>query len=344
MAYQKKTAQERANEIKKLIEGAENQINKYFESPEEIKKYLDFQAQFYQYSVRNCALIQSQFPGAEAVASFQAFKEKGFSVNQGEHGIKIIGCREQKVYIKDNQMRLISKATKEDLSKIESGEYNTKMQLFFYQTYVFDISQTNAELKDIPALFPNRWLEGKVPDYEKFMSALINTGKEFGATLAEESRELGSAKGVTYSQTKRIELNHRNGELQNVKTMIHELAHAKLHSGEAGTQLEKYEKEFQAEMTAYVVCQHFGLDVSDYSIQYMHNWTVGKDMEQKTELLKQVADTSKYFIKSIEERLDAGLRKKDMEKSREEEMLSAEHQEVEKQQIDRPQYRRHRGR
>jgi hypothetical protein len=55
-----------------------------------MKEYLDFMSKFYNYSPRNSALIQKQFRGAEAVGSFTFWKNKGYSVQKGEKGIKIV--------------------------------------------------------------------------------------------------------------------------------------------------------------------------------------------------------------------------------------------------------------
>ena len=63
------------------------------------------------------------------------------------------------------------------------------------------------------------------------------------------------------------------------------------------------EKEFQAEMTAYTVSSYFGIDTSEYSLDYLSNWTKGKTFEDKTKLLKEVHETSVEFIETIEETL-----------------------------------------
>ncbi len=119
--------------------------------------------------------------------------------------------------------------------------------------------------KILPKIFPNRWLDGEVKDYDLMYKAMENIAKKIGVKIIEPKEELGLAKGVSYSLTKEVALNPRNTQLQNVKTLIHELTHAKLHGKETRENYSVNEKEFQAELTAYTVCKYFGLDTSEYS-------------------------------------------------------------------------------
>ena len=105
--------------------------------------------------------------------------------------------------------------------------------------------------------------------------------KNIGVKIVEPKQELGVAKGVSYTGLNEIALNPRNTELQNVKTLLHELTHAKLHTMEKLNKYQTYEKEFQAELTAYTVCSHFGIDTSEYSLKYMHDWTEGRTLKDK---------------------------------------------------------------
>lgn len=109
---------------------------------------------------------------------------------------------------------------------------------------------------------------------------------------------------MSYTLTKEVALNPRNSELQNVKTLLHELAHAKLHTAETHMNYSASEKEFQAEMTAYTVSSYFGIDTSEYSLGYLANWTQGKELKDKSKLLKEVHETSTEFIETIEKTLE----------------------------------------
>ncbi|TKJ07880.1 ImmA/IrrE family metallo-endopeptidase, partial [Bacillus cereus] len=189
--------------------------------------------------------------------------------------------------------------------QIESKSVEVKPgRLYFAVGHVFDVSQTNAKAEDLPRIFPNRWLEGSVTDYQSLYKGMEAIAEKNGVKIIKPKQELGVAKGVSYTLTKEVALNPRNSELQNVKTLLHELAHAKLHTAETHMHYTATEKEFQAEMTAYAVSSYFGIDTSEYSLGYLASWTQGKEMKDKTKLLKEVHETSIEFIETIENTLE----------------------------------------
>ena len=304
MAYVKKTREEKETEVKALIENTEKKINQYFESPENIKEYLSFMSKFYNYSLNNSVLIDNQFSGAVGVGSYAFWKEKSFQVNKGEKGIKILVPQIGKDKFKNEkgEIKSLDKATKEEKTKIKDKILKViKGRTYFAQGYVFDVSQTNAKAQDLPNIFPNRWLEGSIKNYSDLYKGMEKIAKNIGVKIVEPKQELGAAKGVSYTSLKEIALNPRNTQLQNVKTLLHELTHAKLHTMEKFSRYETYEKEFQAELTAYTVCSHFGIDTSEYSLKYLHDWTKDRTLKDKKELLREVRETSIEYIETLEE-------------------------------------------
>ncbi|HDR5353164.1 TPA: ImmA/IrrE family metallo-endopeptidase [Bacillus thuringiensis] len=299
--------EEKKQKVEALTKKMEKSIEGYFRSPGDLKEYLSFMAKFYRYSPSNIALIQSQFEGSKAVGSFSFWKEKGFSVNKGEKGIQILVPNRTTAKFKDKTgtWKPVAKANEEEKKQIEFKNVEVKPgRLYFSIGYVFDVSQTNAKAEDLPRIFPNRWLEGTVKDYKSLYKGMEAIAEKNGVKIVEPKHELGVAKGVSYTLTKEVALNPRNSELQNVKTLLHELAHAKLHTAETHMNYSAPEKEFQAEMTAYVVSSHFGLDTSEYSLGYLANWTQGKELKDKSKLLKEVHETSTEFIETIEHTLE----------------------------------------
>ena len=306
MAYVKKTREQKETEVKTLIQDTENKINEYFESPESIKEYLSFMSKFYNYSLNNGILIDNQFSGAIGVGSYAFWKQKGFKVNKGEKGIKILVPQISKDKFKNekDEIKSVAKATKEEKIKIEDGNFKLhKGRTYFGQGYIFDISQTNAKVQDLPKIFPNRWLEGDVKNYSTLYKGMKKIAENLGVKIIEAKQELGVAKGVSYTNTKEVALNPRNTELQNVKTLLHELTHAKLHTMDKLGKYQTYEKEFQAELTAYTVCSHFGIDTSEYSLKYLHDWTKDRTLNDKKELLKEVRETTVEYIETLENTL-----------------------------------------
>ena len=304
--YNKKSKEDKEREVNDLLEKANEGIEKCFTSPEQFKELINYMSKFYNYSFRNTFLIQEQFKGALAVGSYAFWKEKGFTVNKGEKGIKILVPNRLSDYFinsKGEEVKL-SKATPEEKRLIEQGEIEVrKGKLIFNQGYVFEVSQTNAKAEDLPKIFPGRWLDGEVQNYDLMYKAMENIAKKIGVRIIEPKGELGAVKGVSYPLTKEVALNPRNTQLQNVKTLIHELAHAKLHTMETIDKYTTNEKEFQAEMSAYVVCSYFGLDTSEYSFRYISSWTEDVELKDKEKLINEVRETVKEYIEVIEDTL-----------------------------------------
>ncbi|MBG9753199.1 hypothetical protein ABD81_09695 [Bacillus thuringiensis] len=305
--YQTKSPEEKKEAVQALTKKMEKSVEGYFRTTGDLKEYLTFMAKFYHYSPSNISLIQSQFQGASAVGSFSFWKEKGFPVKKGEKGIKILVPNRTvaKFKDKDGTWKSVTKASEQEKKQIESKSVELKPgSLYFAVGHVFDVSQTSAKAEDLPRIFPNRWLDGSVTDYKSLYKGMEAIAEKNGVKIIEPKQELGVAKGVSYTLTKEVALNPRNSELQNVKTLLHELAHAKLHTAETHMNYTAPEKEFQAEMTAYAVSSYFGIDTSEYSLGYLASWTQGKEMKDKTKLLKEVHETSIEFIETIENTLE----------------------------------------
>lgn len=314
MAYKKKeyksskSQEEKRKEIDLLVKQADEKIEKVFSSPNDLKEYLSFMAKFHNYSYKNSILIEEQFRGAVAVGSFAFWKEKGYSVNKGEKGIKILVPTKlgDRFIAEDGTIKLISKASEKEKLLIKSGDLETlEGAIKFKQGYVFDVSQTNIPASELPKIFPNKWLEGDVKNYKAFYKSLENVASKIGVKIIEPKSELGLVKGVSYTSTREVALNPRNSELQNVKTLIHELAHAKLHTVETRDNYTKAEKEFQAEMVALSVSSYFGINTEEYSLRYLSEWTKNATFKDKEKLLKEVSTTVKEYVEIMEDSLNA---------------------------------------
>lgn len=301
--YKKKSWEEKRQEIQKLTSDMGEKITCYFQSPESIKEYLSFMAKFHQYSLNNTTLINKQFDGAAAVGSFKFWKEKGFSVKKGEKGIKIFVPKVTTYFKRGDREIQLKYASEEEKKKIKAKEIETYTRTYFDIGHVFDISQTDATAEDLPSIFPNRWLEGEVDNYNTMYAALEAVANSYGIKIVEPYEELGVAKGVSYTMLKEVALNPRNSELQNVKTLVHELAHNVMHNKYTHNQYTQQEKEFQAEMVAYTVSSYFGLDTTEYSLPYLHHWTRGKELKDQERLLNEVRETAHSFISIMEDTL-----------------------------------------
>ncbi|MGL5750315.1 MAG: ImmA/IrrE family metallo-endopeptidase, partial [Paraclostridium sp.] len=270
--YQSKSTKETVDDI---IKSTNEKIDKYFQSETDLKSYLNYMSKFHKYSIGNCSLIESQFSGAIAVGSFKFWKDNGFSVNKGEKGISVLVPTPVKKFIDENgNEKYLYTATKEQKDKLKNGQLQEAPSGMSYKKgYVFDVSQTNANAEDLPNIFPNKWIEGDLINYDKLYHAMEKIADDIDVRIISPKSELGVVKGASYTLTREVALNPRNSQLQNVKTLLHELAHAKLHTKEKIGDYTKSEKEFQAEMVAYSVCSYFDLDTSEYSLSYLHHYT-----------------------------------------------------------------------
>lgn len=314
--YNRKTSEERKQEIQAISEKALQQIEKYTKSVDDVLEYANFMSRFHSYSANNLALIQQQFSGAEAVASFKDWKDKGYSVQKGEKGIQILNYAPVTLFKDVNgEIKQLSQATQQEKKLIKDGQIPTRKIANFKVGHVFDISQTNAPIEDLPKIFPNKQFnflieEGK--NAEHLRKGIEAVSKELNIDIRDMRQselgvtELGASKGAFVQgkdgKGKEIVVNSRNTETQALATSIHELAHAKLHiKGGEFDNMERATKEFQAELTSYIVCKHFGMDTSEKAIPYIATWTQnGEKIEDKQKALEGVHKTAKEFIEIMD--------------------------------------------
>ncbi len=317
MAYKRKSAEEKQREIEILTATMEEKINSYFVSTDSIKEHLAFMSTFYKYSPRNMALIESQFQGAIAVGSFNYWKEKGVNVKKGEKGIKILVPTPVEYFnrglTQDGKIiwAQVKFANPKEKEEIKKGLVETRKKLFFKIGHVFEYTQTNAREIGLPVseIFSQYYRNGTIEHDKEFIKALENISKQIGVSISNEPiTELGAAKGAFYRELNTIALNPRNTDIENVTVMLHELAHSELHNekkiNKREVPLTTHEKEFQAEMVAYVVATHYKIPTESFSLSYLANWTKGKEFDDKEQLLREVRETSANFIDTIDKHFE----------------------------------------
>lgn len=303
MAYKRKTHEERMKEIEDLTNDMTEKIESYFVSEEALKEHLAFMSNFYNYSLRNMSLIDSQFRGARAVGSFNFWKEKGAFVKKGEKGIKILVPTPVEYFKRNDDWVQTRYANAKEKEQIKKGEIETRKKLFFKIGHVFEYTQTDAREKglEVSQIFGQYHKDGEIENNKEMLEALQKIADKVGFTILDEPREeLGTAKGAAYPYLKEIALNPRNTDYENVTTLIHELAHAKLHTPDTRDKLTTAEREFQAEMVSYVVANRYGIDTENFTLSYLGGWTEGKELKDKENLLNEVRDTAKEFIEVID--------------------------------------------
>ncbi len=286
--------------VKEITDRLEEGLKELFEG-EKYKSYLNTMSKFHNYSANNIQLIEMQCPGATYVAGYKKWqKEFERHVNKGERGIRILAPAPYK--IKEEQEK-IDPVTNEPVLDRDGmpviEEVEIKIPAFRVVT-VFDYSQTDG--KELPGLGVNE-LHGEVERYQDFMEALSRVSP---VPIRYEGME-GDRKGYFIDLNRPIAIKEGMSEAQTAKTGVHEVAHAKLHAKEieqeTGTVKDRETKEVEAESIAYTVCQHFGIDTSDYSFGYIAGWSSGKEMPELKSSLDTIRRTSSELIKGIETQL-----------------------------------------
>ena len=308
------TSENQKDRLKEITDRLEQGILEVFES-ERYKEYLRIMSKFHHYSFNNTMLIALQKPDASLIAGFGAWKNNhGRTVKKGEKGIRIIAPAPFKV--KQEMERLDPKTNMPVIGA--DGNALTEEKEITIPAYkvvsVFDVSQTEG--RELPSIGVNE-LTGNVSQYEDFFAALK---KASPVPIALEHIE-GSAHGYYHLAEKRIAIDDDMSELQTLKTAIHEIAHAKLHDIDLNAPKEEKKKrpdqrtrEVEAESVAYTVCQHYGLDTSDYSFGYVAGWSSGKELTELKGSLETVRLAASELIDSIDEHFQ------ELQKARENEL------------------------
>ena len=349
-----------------LSEVAFQKVREYTETPERLEEYLNFMSKFPELSPRNVALIQEQWPGANAVATYNQWQSMGdvlgitsdqvfetrntytnkktgrtrevvhnnLSVKTGEKShitlfrpmmVEMIPVLDENGNQVKNgkgnpKYKRLSEATPEEKALKKEGklksrffqERDSNTGLAKFATYkVFELSQTTLKPEFYPKAMPNRHYDFNLDHVrtKEVLEGLSDYANSIGVTIyQDDAKELRSAKGSFYPDEQKILLNPDNTPGEVIATTIHELAHASLHNPKFANSykedVSKDRRELEAEMTSYLVSNHFGLDTSEKAIRYMAIWTdnlTSLDDQQLAQSMKRIHGTVSKIVKSVEQ-------------------------------------------
>ena len=309
------TSEKPAEKLKEITDRLEQGITELFDS-ERYREYLRVMSKFHNYSFNNTLLIAMQKPDASLVAGFSAWKNNfGRNVIKGQKGIKIIAPSPYKV---KQEMKKIDPHTQQPIIG-KDGKPVTEEKEITIPAYkvvsVFDVSQTEG--RELPDIAVNE-LTGDVERYRDFFAALEKTSP---VPIGFEQIP-GSSHGYYHLEDKRIAIDEGMSEIQTLKTAIHEIAHAKLHDidlnapeNEQQPHIDRRTREVEAESVAYTVCQHYGLDTSDYSFGYVAGWSSGRELSELKSSLETIRSAAAEIINSIDETLAELSKSQDKEQT-----------------------------
>lgn len=237
---------------------------------ETLTQYLAAIGRFHRYSLRNVMLIASQKPTATNVAGFHTWHNLGRFVKKGEKGILIL-----------------APIVRRKIENSEQGETDeSATAVGFRAAYVFDISQTDGQ--ELPEI-------GSVSgDPSGYRARLGNFVTEQGITL-EYSEDIAPARGT--SGGGKITLLPGQSPAEEFATLVHEVAHEKMHRNERRSSTSKRSRETEAEAVAFVVCQAIGLETGSAAQDYIQLYE--GDAKLLTESLEHIRQTATHILNAI---------------------------------------------
>ena len=295
MSRERVSREERMSQIQEKLEAGVREI---FDS-EKYKDYISTMAKFPHYSINNCILIISQCPEASHVCGYKKWQtDFNRVVNRNEHGIMIIAPMTYKADVEeavfDSENHPVLDSNGKQVTETVTREFQG-----FRPAYVFDVSQTSGD--PLPTLAT--MLSGGVEDFEKMKDILI----AISPVPISFEEITGGANGYFSPATQSIVVKEGMSELQTIKTMIHEIAHATLGHGGKDDKWDRETKEVQAESVAYWVTQMVGLDTSDYSFGYISGWSKDREVTELKENLDLIKTTADKISADLERELSKNV-------------------------------------
>lgn len=279
-------------DYKFLKEHLEKGIENYLDS-DTYKKFLSCFSSFNDYSQKNMRLLLAQLPTATMVAKASDWKNLGRYPSKGTKALRIYGPNPE--YKKDEEGNYLKD---EKGKKIPTGNISG-----WKLVPVFDVSQTHG--KELPKPIYELTENFKEPKHFLSIFNAVKSCTTASISLQEISRE--GVKGFYNRDTHSIVIRKGMNQYQTLKTEIHEVAHSLLHQ-KASEFISKEQKEFEAESVAYIVCQNYGVDTSDYTFAYLSSWTnKGERIADFENSLKTITNTAREIIKKIDKELSQEL-------------------------------------
>lgn len=295
----------RADELHQITDKLEKGVKDVFQS-DKYKQFLNVMAKFPRYSVNNTMLIMMQRPDAQLCQSFTGWKQMGRYVKKGENGISILAPAPYK--IEREQTKLDEKGRPVFDADGEPVKEKVEVTIRAFKVVkTFDLSQTDG--KELPTIGPSE-LVGNIEGYPKLLQAL----QEISPVPVSFELIDGDAKGFYHLEDKKIVVQDGMSEVQTIKTLLHEMAHQKLHDKDnvpEAKDISRNGKEVEAESVAYVVCQHYGINTSDYSFSYVAGWSEGKETPELKASLDKIRQTASEFIYQIDQKMEVLMADKD---------------------------------
>lgn len=281
------------NKTQKAFERIEQGVKDVYTS-DNFKQYLKMLTKFHDYSLNNTILILSQKPEATLVAGYNSWRDNfNRHVNFGEKAIQILAPYQVKIKVKDFDLNNLNNLD-DDENAIEDENEKTIKITRFRPVNVFDISQTDGQ--PLPSLVHE--LQGTSEEIKAIISSIeeICSIEIKYIPTYDDPTLLSGAKGYYHHGKDYIVVDSNLEDLQKCKTLIHEFAHSLLHKQ---SDKDSKQKEIEAESLAFVICDYFGIDTSDYSFGYIASYAEG-DIEKMKSILNEIQSNAHEIIEQLE--------------------------------------------
>lgn len=296
-----KYEKEQQQQKKELQEKIKSICENFKQNPESITDYYKFASQFYNYSPKNQCLIYEQNPYATFTGSFNFYKEKGYFVKKGEHGLKIFVPVITTLFCTgENNWKKLSEATKEEKELIKKNQIETKKVQRFKIGNVFDIAQTNVPPEEYPLFFTMGYASEQ-------HSAVFQKVKEYCQNELHCPIEMTDLKSISlrgryFPNVHKIELNDRLNDSEKLSTTLHEMGHAILHSDEKTTREKPLEQiEFEADSISIMLQSKFGFEINEHRQAHIaEQYRTLSKQNQKFDFEKVLENISSVYTEHID--------------------------------------------
>ena len=262
-------------------------------SGERYLSYLKMLSKLYKYSSKNVLLIFMQYPNAQGLIFGNALWVKRYNryVRPGEKAIKIFApCLEI--------------AHSSDMDS-EDDETSREIVIKEMPVNVYDISQTEgAMLQEID----DNYLSEINNNYPVFFEALRSISPMH---VSFENIEDKNIKGYCDYKEKKIIIRRNMTEEENIETLIHELAHATMHTKVYALKQSSFEidnlpdasvREIEADSVAYAVCEYFMINHGSIPLESIVLWGKQKDVKGLMSAFNNIQNTTRQLIGDIDSR------------------------------------------
>lgn len=271
--YQKSNVNKTKEIFEKIVTNVQTIVNNG-----EYEKFLKFAKNFRNYSFNNLILIFSQFPDATMVAGKSKWLQMKRELTNGAKKIFIIAPIPRKYNKKVTKIK-----DGEEVEEVETYEYNS-----YRYVYVYDVSQTVGE--NLPLQIQSNNGQDMAFFYEKL--------KNFSKVPVFEENLQGGLQGYYSEKNQKIVIKKDASLNDKAATLLHELAHCLYDDFDYKT--NKDLSEVFVESIAYIVADHFGLDTSMCSFNYITQYANG-DPKVVIDLGTKIQKCANQFIDSIEQ-------------------------------------------